>query len=65
LIIRNGVLPTVEAALHDQEQAGIDIVSDGELRRDNDIDYFLARILRGDDDRAATEAAGNAAAAGG
>ena len=23
---------------------GIDIVSDGELRRDNDIDYFLARI---------------------
>jgi 5-methyltetrahydropteroyltriglutamate--homocysteine methyltransferase len=34
----------IKAALHDQEQAGIDIVSDGELRRDNDIDYFLARI---------------------
>ncbi len=33
-----------KAALRDQEQAGIDIVSDGELRRDNDIDYFLARI---------------------
>jgi 5-methyltetrahydropteroyltriglutamate--homocysteine methyltransferase len=33
-----------KAALKDQEKAGIDIVSDGELRRDNDIDYFLARI---------------------
>ena len=34
----------IKAALKDQETAGIDIVSDGELRRDNDIDYFLARI---------------------
>ncbi|HKS53359.1 MAG TPA: hypothetical protein VJS67_15950 [Pseudonocardiaceae bacterium] len=34
----------VKAALKDQEAAGIDIVSDGELRRDNDIDYLLARI---------------------
>ena len=34
----------IKAALKDQERAGIDIVSDGELRRDNDIDYFLARI---------------------
>jgi 5-methyltetrahydropteroyltriglutamate--homocysteine methyltransferase len=34
----------IKAALKDQEQAGIDIVSDGELRRDNDIDYFLARM---------------------
>jgi 5-methyltetrahydropteroyltriglutamate--homocysteine methyltransferase len=34
----------IKAALRDQEQAGIDIVSDGELRRDNDIDYFLARV---------------------
>jgi 5-methyltetrahydropteroyltriglutamate--homocysteine methyltransferase len=34
----------IKAALHDQQQAGIDIVSDGELRRDNDIDYFLARV---------------------
>ncbi|GLZ02804.1 methionine synthase [Actinomadura sp. NBRC 104412] len=33
----------IKAALRDQELAGIDIVSDGELRRDNDIDYFLAR----------------------
>ncbi|HET9256835.1 MAG TPA: hypothetical protein VFO16_16780 [Pseudonocardiaceae bacterium] len=34
----------IKAALKDQETAGIDIVSDGELRRDNDIDYLLARI---------------------
>src|SRR5437588_11350877 len=33
----------IKAALRDQELAGIDIVSDGELRRDNDIDYFLPR----------------------
>ena len=33
-----------KAAIKDQETAGIDIVSDGELRRDNDVDYFLARI---------------------
>src|SRR6266542_1901006 len=34
----------IKAALKDQEQAGVDIVSDGELRRDNDVDYFLARM---------------------
>ncbi|MGH3120278.1 MAG: hypothetical protein ACRDND_04505 [Streptosporangiaceae bacterium] len=34
----------IKAALKDQERAGIDIVSDGELRRDNDIDYLLVRI---------------------
>ncbi|HEY6295818.1 MAG TPA: hypothetical protein VIX15_09145, partial [Streptosporangiaceae bacterium] len=34
----------IKAAIKDQELAGIDIVSDGELRRDNDIDYLLARI---------------------
>jgi 5-methyltetrahydropteroyltriglutamate--homocysteine methyltransferase len=34
----------IKAALKDQELAGIDIVSDGELRRDNDIDYLLARM---------------------
>ena len=34
----------IKAAIKDQECAGIDIVSDGELRRDNDIDYFLARM---------------------
>ncbi len=34
----------IKAAVNDQERAGIDIVSDGELRRDNDVDYLLARI---------------------
>ncbi|PZS02944.1 MAG: hypothetical protein DLM56_10550 [Pseudonocardiales bacterium] len=34
----------IKAAVKDQERAGIDVVSDGELRRDNDIDYLLARI---------------------
>jgi 5-methyltetrahydropteroyltriglutamate--homocysteine methyltransferase len=34
----------IKAAVRDQELAGIDIVSDGELRRDNDVDYFLARL---------------------
>jgi 5-methyltetrahydropteroyltriglutamate--homocysteine methyltransferase len=34
----------IKAALKDQESAGVDIVSDGELRRDNDVDYFLARM---------------------
>src|ERR1041385_4883864 len=34
----------IKAALKDQERAGVDVVSDGELRRDNDIDYFLVRM---------------------
>src|SRR4029077_11828739 len=34
----------IKAAVKDQELAGIAIVSDGELRRDNDVDYFLARL---------------------
>ncbi len=34
----------IKAAVLDQERAGIDIVSDGELRRDNDVDYLLTRI---------------------
>lgn len=34
----------IKAAIKDQERAGVDIVSDGELRRDNDIDYLLPRI---------------------
>ncbi len=34
----------IKAAVVDQERAGIDIISDGELRRDNDVDYLLARI---------------------
>jgi 5-methyltetrahydropteroyltriglutamate--homocysteine methyltransferase len=34
----------VKAAIKDQEVAGVDIVSDGELRRDNMIDHFVARL---------------------
>jgi len=34
----------IKAALKDQEVAGIDVVSDGELRRDNDVDHILARV---------------------
>ena len=34
----------IKSALVDQEVAGLDIVSDGEFRRDNDMDYFLERI---------------------
>ncbi|GAA5127947.1 hypothetical protein [Haloechinothrix salitolerans] len=33
-----------KAALKDQERADIDIVSGGELSRDNDIDYLLVRL---------------------
>src|ERR687885_952811 len=33
-----------KAALKDQEVAGIDLVSDGELQRDNMIDYFAERL---------------------
>ncbi len=33
-----------KAAIKDQEIAGIDIISDGELHRDNMIDYFAERI---------------------
>jgi 5-methyltetrahydropteroyltriglutamate--homocysteine methyltransferase len=46
----------IKAAIKDQERAGIDIVSDGELRRDNDIDYLLVRIPGVDiPDRAKTD----------
>ena len=34
----------VKAAIKDQEAAGLDVVSDGELRRDNMIDYFATRL---------------------
>lgn len=34
----------VKAAIKDQEIAGIDILTDGELRRDNMIDYFVERF---------------------
>lgn len=34
----------VKAAIKDQEAAGVDIVTDGELRRDNMVDYFVERL---------------------
>lgn len=34
----------VKAAVKDQEIAGLDIVTDGELRRDNMVDYFVERL---------------------
>jgi 5-methyltetrahydropteroyltriglutamate--homocysteine methyltransferase len=34
----------VKAAIKDQEIAGLDIVTDGELRRDNMVDYFVERM---------------------
>jgi 5-methyltetrahydropteroyltriglutamate--homocysteine methyltransferase len=34
----------VKAAIKDQEVAGVDIISDGELQRDNMIDYFAERL---------------------
>jgi 5-methyltetrahydropteroyltriglutamate--homocysteine methyltransferase len=35
---------TIKAAIKDQETAGVDVVTDGELRRDNMIDYFAERL---------------------
>ena len=34
----------VKAAIKDQEIAGVDVISDGELRRDNMIDYFAEKL---------------------
>src|SRR5580692_10488277 len=34
----------VKAAIKDQEIAGLDLITDGELRRDNMADYFLERL---------------------
>lgn len=34
----------VKAAIKDQEIAGIDIITDGELRRDNMVDYFVEKL---------------------
>ncbi|MGB9070586.1 MAG: hypothetical protein WCC21_18625 [Candidatus Acidiferrales bacterium] len=34
----------VRSAIKDQEMAGLDMVTDGELRRDNMIDYFVERL---------------------
>src|SRR5579862_7100266 len=42
----------VKAAIKDQEVAGLDIITDGELRRDNMVDYFLERMPGVEIDRA-------------
>jgi 5-methyltetrahydropteroyltriglutamate--homocysteine methyltransferase len=34
----------VKAAIKDQEVAGVDVITDGELRRDNMIDHFATRL---------------------
>jgi 5-methyltetrahydropteroyltriglutamate--homocysteine methyltransferase len=34
----------VKAAIKDQEVCGLDVITDGELRRDNMIDYFATRL---------------------
>src|SRR5580765_8104900 len=34
----------VKAAIKDQETAGLDVVTDGEVRRDNMVDYFVERF---------------------
>jgi 5-methyltetrahydropteroyltriglutamate--homocysteine methyltransferase len=34
----------VKAAIKDQETAGVEVVTDGELRRDNMVDYFAERL---------------------
>src|ERR1700759_2058418 len=33
-----------KAAIKDQEVAGLDVITDGEARRDNMVDYFLERM---------------------
>src|SRR5712692_10030215 len=37
-------LAALKAAVKDQELAGIDVVTDGEVRRDNSLDYFLVKL---------------------
>src|SRR5712692_4633087 len=34
----------IKAAVKDQELAGIDVITDGEMRRDNMVDYFAVRL---------------------
>jgi len=42
---------TIKAAVKDQELAGIDVITDGELRRDNIVDYFAVRLAGVEIDR--------------
>src|SRR3712207_1796056 len=41
----------IKAAIKDQELAALDVVSDGELRRDNLVDYFAVRLAGVEIDR--------------
>jgi 5-methyltetrahydropteroyltriglutamate--homocysteine methyltransferase len=41
----------IKAAVKDQELAGIDVVTDGELRRDNMVDHFAVRLAGVEIDR--------------
>src|SRR5215210_3302781 len=41
----------IKAAIKDQELAGIDVISDGELRRDNMVDHFAVRMAGVEIDR--------------
>jgi len=37
-------LAALKAAVKDQELAGVDVLTDGEMQRDNSLDYFLVRL---------------------
>jgi 5-methyltetrahydropteroyltriglutamate--homocysteine methyltransferase len=41
----------IKAAIKDQERAGIDVITDGELRRDNMVDHFAVRLAGVEIDR--------------
>jgi 5-methyltetrahydropteroyltriglutamate--homocysteine methyltransferase len=41
----------IKAAIKDQERAGLDVITDGELRRDNMVDYFASRLAGVETDR--------------
>jgi 5-methyltetrahydropteroyltriglutamate--homocysteine methyltransferase len=41
----------IKAAIKDQERAGIDVITDGELRRDNLVDHFAVRLAGVEIDR--------------
>src|SRR5579875_754659 len=43
-VLREGQDDATILAIHDQERAGIDIISDGEQRRDNFVFYFTRRL---------------------
>jgi 5-methyltetrahydropteroyltriglutamate--homocysteine methyltransferase len=41
----------IKAAIKDQERAGIDVITDGEMRRDNMVDHFAVRLAGVEIDR--------------